>query len=99
MTHGPYNTVQRIVQPMAHGGWSCCTTHGSWRINFPWAMGCTMGMEKALPMTHVLYNSITTPSPTRCTKLYITHGPWIVQHYIYPMVHGLYNGSGIIHAP
>ena len=34
-----------------------------------------------------------------CTTVYISHGPWIVQWYINPMAHGLYNVLGGIYAP
>ena len=73
-----------VVQPMGHG-----------ETIFPWAMGCTTGIGEAPPMTHGLYNTIPTPWPMGCTMLYLPHGPWVVQHYIHPMGHELYNSLHI----
>jgi hypothetical protein len=61
MTHGQCNAVQHYKRSMTHGLYNrpnCCTTHGAWRMNYPWVMGCMIYREDVFPMDYGLYNTL-----------------------------------------
>ena len=47
----------------------------------------------------MLYNGMCVPWPMGCTMICTLHGPWVVQWYVYPMVHGVYNSLDSICTP
>jgi hypothetical protein len=105
MTHGQCNAVQHYKRSMTHGLYNrpnCCTTHGAWRMNYPWVMGCTIYREDVFPMDYGLYNTLfsyyfpMTHGPYNVTN---SHDPWAMQHcttklgWVFSMSHGLYNST------
>ena len=90
-----------VVQPMTHGPWKCCTTHGAWVTEVlytPWSMG---NRSVVHPMTHGWCKCCTAHNPWVAEVLYnpwgmgnrgvvqpMTHGPWVIQVLYNPWVMG-----------
>jgi hypothetical protein len=101
LSHGPW-VVQQRIHPMGHALYN-----GSDSIHIPWPMGCT---TVHLPHGSCIVQQIPTPCTMGCTtdtypmahglcSKYLPHDPWVVQWYIYPMSHALYNGLDSVGIP